>query len=92
MRDLETGAVRSEYGAVFLYQRDSVTGRSAPATGYPSIPEADRFYHRYGYERPAWVYGWQRSCDFGRWGALVLFYDGWEGFTYPAPEIILPDV
>lgn len=37
----------------------------------------------YGYERPLAVFGWGWSATFGRWSALVLFSNGWRGFTYP---------
>ncbi len=52
---------------------------------YGKIPVAvdGKFQHNYGADVPLAVYGWQWSQSFGRWSALVLFEDGWRGFTYP---------
>jgi hypothetical protein len=70
----------------YLYQRNPETGLSVPPTSYPQIPAAHYFQHHYGHEMPMCVFGWQWSCTFHCWSALVLFYDGWQGFTYPAWE------
>ena len=41
------------------------------------------FQHGHGYEMPAWVSAWQWRGEYQRWSALVTFYDGWTGWSYP---------
>jgi hypothetical protein len=53
------------------------------AHSYPPKPEAELYQHRYGYEKPVELGGWQWSDTFGRWSRLVTFADGWRGYSYP---------
>lgn len=69
-----------------LTQRAEHNAKPAKTLGidrYPDIPDAALFQHRYGFEEPAEVHGWEWSTTFGRWSALVTFDDGWHGFTFP---------
>ena len=51
---------------------------------YPPKPEqATLYYHHYGYEIPVALGAWEWSVDFGRWGRIVTFADGWHGYTFP---------
>lgn len=51
---------------------------------YGPIPEAGLFQHpRMPPQKPTQLVGWDWSVTFGRWSALVVFADGWRGFTYP---------
>lgn len=50
---------------------------------YGPIPDTKLFQHNYGYEIPMCVFGWDWSHTFHRWSALVMFYDGWQGWTWP---------
>jgi hypothetical protein len=70
---------------MIYYQRDRATGATIPASSYSPIPEPVRgkFQHNYGHEVPMCVHYWSWSTTFGRWSALVTFYDGWTGYTYP---------
>lgn len=65
-----------------LHQRDAFNA-SRDKFSYPPIPDAQEFLHRYSYEKPVAVHGWQWTTTFNRWSALVTFADGWHGFTYP---------
>lgn len=50
---------------------------------YPDKPNTKYYQHNYGSEIPMILGRWQWSSTFGSWSRLVLFYDGWNGFTYP---------
>ena len=71
-----------------LIQKEEHNKRARPED-HPVIPEADLFYHNWGYEKPVVVYGWQWSTTFGRWSALVTFSDGWHGYTYPKQDTFI---
>lgn len=48
------------------------------------IPEAELFQHPSAApQKPVELLGWDWSVTFGRWSALVIFADGWHGYTYP---------
>jgi hypothetical protein len=66
-------------------QTESRKRRFAERFGpYPPKPEsATEYQHNYGYETPTALGEWQWSTTFGRWGRIVTFADGWNGFTYP---------
>lgn len=51
---------------------------------YPPIDvtRSALLYHRYGYEKPITVHGYEWSDTFGKWSVLATFADGWHGFTY----------
>ena len=72
-----------------LIQREKYNAKQMKIMGiprYPDIPDGVEFQHKYGYEIPRKVYGWEWSTTFGKWSALVLFQDGWYGFSYPKPK------
>lgn len=72
-----------------LTQREKYNAKPISSLGinrYPDIPDSEEFQHNYGYEKPKIVHGWEWSTTFGKWSALVTFYDGWHGFTYPKPS------
>lgn len=53
---------------------------------YPSRPiDAELYLHDWGYEKPVELGEWEWSTDFGRWGRIVKFADGWHGYTFPKP-------
>jgi hypothetical protein len=58
--------------------------------GYPDIPAPylGEFQKNYGYEKPVEILHWEWRSDYGRWGALVRFADGWRGITAPRPAPI----
>ncbi len=61
-----------------------VASFETPGASYPPRPEHCELYlHNLGYEKPVTLGGWDWSTTFGRWGRIVKFADGWEGFTYP---------
>jgi hypothetical protein len=39
----------------------------------------------YGYEIPVEIHEWLWRPDYGHWGAVVTFADGWHGVTSPRP-------
>lgn len=51
---------------------------------YGPIPAATHFQHpSCRFEEPVEIIGWDWSTTFHRWGAYVVFADGWRGFTWP---------
>lgn len=55
---------------------------------YPPIPTTATLFQSsrgYGYEEPTTIHEWVWRPDFGSWGALVTFADGWHGVTAPRP-------
>lgn len=52
--------------------------------GYPEKPESATEYQAgWGYEKPVALGEWSWSTTFGRWGRIVKFACGWEGYTWP---------
>ena len=71
-----------------LYQRDH-DGRPVRDglrnDRYPDIPAAELFWNAYSYEAPVSIDGWCWRSDYGHWGAVVTFADGWHGVTSTKP-------
>jgi hypothetical protein len=65
-------------------QEFNLMKRADGCDGRPDVPAmARQFLNHYAYEEPRVIYCWQWSTTFASWSALVLFNDGWYGWTYP---------
>ena len=57
--------------------------RNAYGQDWERVKGATLFLNKFGYEKPIEFLGWSWSNTFWSWSALVVFADGWRGYTYP---------